>query len=222
MSGPVSRPAVGRLRVAALGDSITAGTPGWDPDPGVRAGLAAPEPRSQWMFWAERSDPAVTFENHGVNRERTDQIALRLDAALEGAAAVVIQGGINDIVQKRPIEVAADHIAAMIRRARERVADVLVANVLPWNNGDDEAREAIRRLNERIAALATDQGVLLLPFYATLEDPDRPGRMASFWTVEGNHPSVEGHRRLGELAWPAGALASRASASSLLNDDAAS
>ncbi len=196
----------GRLRVAALGDSITAGTPAWDPDAATRAAIAAPDPESQWMHWAERNDSAVTFANHGVNRERTDQIAQRLEAALEGAQAIVLQGGINDIVQKRPLDLTVEDIDGMIRKAQERVPDVFYANVLPWNNGDDDAAERILRLNERVAELAAVHGITLLDFYATLESPDARRRMAGEWTVEGNHPSVEGHKRLGTLAWPAGAL----------------
>ena len=41
----------------------------------------------------------------------------------------------------------------------------------------------------------------MLPFHETLEDPQAPGRMKAEWTPDGNHPSVEGHRRLGELAF---------------------
>ena len=41
----------------------------------------------------------------------------------------------------------------------------------------------------------------VLPFYATLEDPDRPGRMKEEWTSDGDHPSVEGYRLLGEQAF---------------------
>ena len=69
------------------------------------------------MYWAERNDPAVTFANHGVNRERTDQIAQRLEAALDGAQAIVLQGGINDIVQKRALDLVVEDIDAMIRKA---------------------------------------------------------------------------------------------------------
>jgi hypothetical protein len=98
---------------------------------------------------------------------------------------------------------------------------VLVVDILPWNNGDAEAGDRILRMNEGIAALAAEHGVGLLPFYATLEDPARPGRMAPEWTVEGNHPSVEGHRRLGELAWPSGRLAAPGTTSTLASDDAA-
>jgi lysophospholipase L1-like esterase len=43
--------------------------------------------------------------------------------------------------------------------------------------------------------------VPLLPFHDTLEDPDRPGRMGEEWTSDGDHPSVEGYRRLGESAF---------------------
>jgi lysophospholipase L1-like esterase len=203
----VTKSTGGRIRVAALGDSITAGTPGWDPDPIVRAKLEAPNEHSQWMFWAAHNDANVDFVNHGVNRERTDQIAARLDEALEDARAIVIQGGINDIVQGRPIDLAAADIETMIRRARNRVQHVLVANVLPWNNGDDRAAEAILALNEAVAQIAAGLDIEVLPFYATLEDPTARGRMTPEWTVEGNHPSIEGHRRLGEQAWRAGALA---------------
>ena len=68
--------------VACLGDSITAGSPLWDPDPGVRARIgAALDERSQWQWWAAHATPQLEFRNHGVNGERTDQIATRLNQA---------------------------------------------------------------------------------------------------------------------------------------------
>jgi lysophospholipase L1-like esterase len=92
--------------VACLGDSITAGSPLWDPDPAVRARIAEPDERSQWGWWAMRADPALELRNHGVYGERTDQIATRLAAVVAGADALVVQGGINDVVQSRPVEAA--------------------------------------------------------------------------------------------------------------------
>ena len=41
----------------------------------------------------------------------------------------------------------------------------------------------------------------MLPFHDTLEDPSAPGRMKAEWTADGDHPSVEGYRRLGEIAF---------------------
>jgi lysophospholipase L1-like esterase len=89
----------------------------------------------------------------------------------------------------------------MVRRGRELGLGVVLADVLPWNNGWPDAEPEIRRLNELVHALAGEEGVLLLPFHDTLEDPDRPGRMRDDWTAEGDHPSVAGYRRLGERAF---------------------
>jgi lysophospholipase L1-like esterase len=41
----------------------------------------------------------------------------------------------------------------------------------------------------------------MLPFHDTLEAPECPGRMRDEWTSDGDHPSVDGYRRLGELAF---------------------
>jgi lysophospholipase L1-like esterase len=188
--------------VVGLGDSITAGNPGWDPDP-ERRKLEDPgdDEASQYLYWAARANPGMRFRNHGVGGERTDEIRLRLEKAVEDADVVVVQGGINDIVQGRAIELASDDLLAMVRRSKEIVPTVLLADVLPWNNGWPDAEPAIRALNELIVDIGRSEGVPVLPFYDTLEDRDRPGRMEAEWTPDGNHPSVEGHRRLGELAF---------------------
>jgi len=44
--------------------------------------------------------------------------------------------------------------------------------------------------------------VPILRFGETLADPSDPDRMAPRWThADGDHPSVEGYRRLGERAF---------------------
>src|SRR5213595_1294994 len=103
-----------RLVVAVAGDSISAGSPLWDPDPAVRARIPAPDERSQWQWWAARADPRLEFRTTAVYGERTDQIARRLDLVLEGADVLVVQGGINDVVQRRPVEEAARNIEEML------------------------------------------------------------------------------------------------------------
>ncbi len=188
--------------VAALGDSITAGTPYWDPDPRIRATIGeALDERHQWGYWAERTHPGIRVRNHGVNGERTDQIAARLDDALEGADVLIVQGGINDVVQGRPIERALDDLTAMVARGRAAGVPVAIANLLPWNNGFPAKDPVIRELNARIGPSPPRNGVELLDFFATLDDPLRPGTMPAPWTSEGDHPSLEGYRRLGELAF---------------------
>ena len=188
--------------VACLGDSITAGSPLWDPDPGVRARIgAALDERSQWQWWAARRSSTLDLRNHGVYGERTDEIAARLDEAVDGADVLIVQGGINDVVQKRAVEEAARNLADMVERGRRLGLSVALVDVLPWNNGDSRAADEIARLNTLIGEVADGLGVPLLPFHDTLVDPDRPHRMRDEWTDDGDHPSVAGHRLLGERAF---------------------
>ena len=175
----------GEVHVAAIGDSITAGSP-WDDDPTIG-----------WPTAAAKACPGLRFTVCAVYGKRTDEIAAWLDDASEGADVLVVQGGINDIAQGRPVAEAAGNLRAMIGRGQELGLRVAVANVLPWNNGWPDAEPSIRELN----ALIEELGVPVLPFHDTLEDPERPGRMREEWTFEGDHPSVEGYRRLGELAF---------------------
>ena len=190
------------LLVAALGDSITAGSPCWDPDPAVRERIGdALDERSQWEWWAARAHPELRFRNCGVYGARAEEIERRLERCAAGADVLVVQGGINDVAHGRPVEPAAVALRRMVRRGRELGLRVALADVLPWNNGWPRAEEPIRRLNELVRALAAEEGVPLLPFHDTLEDPERPGRMREEWTSDGDHPSVEGYRRLGEIAF---------------------
>jgi len=179
------RPEASEVHVAAIGDSITAGSP-WDDDPEIG-----------WPAAAAEADPRLRFTVRAVLGKRTDEIAAWLDEAAVGADVLVVQGGINDIAQGRPVADAARNLESMIRRGQDLGLRVAVADVLPWNNGWPAAEPSIRELNALIEAM----GVPVLPFHDTLQDPERPGRMREDWTVEGDHPSQQGYRRLGELAF---------------------
>ena len=199
----------GGIEVAALGDSITAGSPLYDPDPEMREQLGFGEDEeSQFEYWAAEENPQLDFSNCGVFGERTDEIAVRLADCAEDADVLIVQGGINDIAQGlaggpeaglAAAEDAAANIEDMITQGKELGLDVVVVNVLPWNNGDPVADEPINQLNADIADIAKEEGVPLLDFYGALEDPDAAGTMAPELTDDGDHPSIEGYRALGEL-----------------------
>jgi lysophospholipase L1-like esterase len=165
--------------VAALGDSITAGSPYAEP---------------QYQRWVD----GVRFRNCGVFGERTDQIAARLDDCAQGADVLIVQGGINDIAQMRRVRTAARNLGAMVRRGQKLGLRVALVEVLPWNNGYPFADHRIRRLNRAIHEIGRQDGVTVFEWYALLEDPRRRGRMKREWTIDGDHPSVEGYRRLGD------------------------
>ena len=188
--------------VAALGDSITAGSPGYDPSHDQAKLLGFGEnPQSQWEYWAQQKDPRLVFRNCGVYGERTDEIARRLVACRRGADVLVVQGGINDIAQGVPVVVAARNLRRMVERGKALGLRVEVAEVIPWNNGYPDAAPKILALNRLIDAMGRAEHVRVLPFYSVLDDPKHPGQMEDAWTADGDHPSVEGYRRLGELAF---------------------
>lgn len=187
-----------KLLVAALGDSITAGAPLWDPDPALRAQIPAPDRRSQYGYWAERALRQAEFRNCGVPGERTDQIATRLEACAAGAEVLIVQGGVNDIAQGIAPAPAARNLRAMVRRGKELGLRVAIVELLPSNRGYPRADRPIRELNRRIARIGREETVPVLQWYDELEDPRQPGRMRADLTVDLVHPSVKGYRRLGE------------------------
>lgn len=191
-------PAQRATTVAALGDSITAGTPLWDPNLGSRTQIPEPDPRSQYEYWAERALPGTRFRNCGINGQRTDQIAARLERCAAGADALIVQGGVNDIAQGLPVEGAAENLRSMVRRGKQLALRVAVVELLPWNGGYPAADRPIRELNRRITAIGREERVPVIEWYEVLENPQRPGRMRRRWTIDLAHPSIEGYRRLGE------------------------
>ncbi len=185
--------------VAALGDSITAGTPGWDPNPGIRAGIGSElDRRSQYGYWAERSLPGTSFRNCGVSGERTEEIALRLDDCARGADTLIVQGGVNDLAQGVAPRDAAANLRAMVRQGKRSGLEVAIVELLPWNGADPAADAGIRELNRLIAGIAADEDARLIRWYRVLADPAEPSRMRAGLHADPAHPSVAGYRLLGE------------------------
>jgi lysophospholipase L1-like esterase len=187
--------------VAVLGDSITAGSPLWDPDPDARDRIgAALDERSQFEYWAERGDRGLSFRNCGVFGERADEIAGRLAGCAKDADVLIVQGGINNVAQGLPVAAAAADLERTVVAGKDLGLRVAIADVLPWNNGFPTAAPEIDALNRLIAAIAAREDVPLLPFNLTLRDGANPGLMAESLTDDGDHPSVAGYRRLAERA----------------------
>jgi lysophospholipase L1-like esterase len=188
--------------VVALGDGVAAGSPGYDPSHGNAKLLGfAENPQSQWEYWTSTTKPPVTVLNCGVYGERTDQIAKRLGGCAKDADVLVIEGGLDDVMQGRPVAEAARNLLAMVVRAEKLGVKVELAEVIPWNNGWPQAAPKIVALNRLIHAIGRHEHVRVLPFYSALDDPKHPGRMKDAWTADGDNPSVAGYRRLGELAF---------------------
>jgi lysophospholipase L1-like esterase len=196
--------------VGALGDSITSGSPGYDPDPAAAAQLGfGQDERSSFEYWAEKAHPGTEFRNCGVYGERTDEIAARLNECADGADRLIVQGGINDIAQSlqaghaaslTAARTAGKNIAKMLDRAQHLGIPVAVTDVLPWNSGHPAADDAIDLLNREIAKEAGARGIPVLPFHDTLEASSHE-EMKPGLTADGDHPSIAGYKLLGEKAY---------------------
>ena len=134
------------LVIVGLGDSTTAGTPGF------LSPLEAPpngrgNPESQYGYWITKVRPGWRVLNRGVNGQRTDQMIGRFgrDVILEKPDVVVILGGVNDIYQGREAEAVRDNLEAMYERGEASAIVVLGATILPYNSAGRREIEAIAR-----------------------------------------------------------------------------
>src|SRR5947199_3729388 len=90
----------GSVTIVGLGDSTTAGTPGF------RSPLEAPprgegNPESQYAHWMMQSHLEWTVLNRGINGETSEEIRARLprDVLQAHPACSIVITGVNDIVR---------------------------------------------------------------------------------------------------------------------------
>ena len=184
-------------RIAALGDSTTAGTPGWlSPLEAPPAGRGD-EP-SHSGSWLMRAHPEWEVLNRGVNGERTDQIAARFerDVIDERVQAVVIIGGVNDVYQGLRASQAIANLRGMFDRAREAGLVVVAGTIVPYNTATPDQNARMHEINAWIAAST----IPWADTRAAVADPNDPDRLVS--SPDDLHPSPEGYRRMAESIRP--------------------
>jgi len=162
------------LRLVAIGDSLTHGY-GLPPEEGFVPQLEA---------WLAARGRDVEVVNMGVSGDTTQGGKARLDWALaDGADAVIVELGGNDLLRGIDPAVSRANLGDMLIRIGARGMPVLLAGLeAPLNYGDDykQAFEGMYR------DLAKEHGAVLYPnFLAGVEGPEH---MQS----DGIHPSAEG------------------------------
>lgn len=181
----------------AIGDSTTAGTPGF------RSPVEAPpngagDERSQYAYWVRQRRPDWRVLNRGVNGQRSDQILKRFRSDLPQFRPdrVAILAGVNDLYQGYPPEEVQKNLEQMYRLARERGISVIACTILPYDSASAETLGRMRQVNDWIRQYSQQQGLTLCDLFRVMEDPARPGKLIR--TADGLHPDVEGYRHMGE------------------------
>ena len=195
----MTRPAT----IVALGDSTTAGTPGFlsplEAPPCGRGNI-----ESQYACWLQRARADWRVLNRGINGERSDQIRARLerDVLAVRPDAVVILAGVNDVYQGRSAESVQEQLDAMYARGRAAGIAVVAASILPYNTATPEANLAMHAVNGWIGRRA-EQERCGFAFCDTRAAVAGPGNIDSLsGSPDGLHPDVDGYRRLAEALLP--------------------
>ena len=191
-----------RLRIVALGDSTTAGTPGFlsplEAPPSGRGDVT-----SQYGYWLERIHPEWEVLNRGVNGERSDQIAARFDRDVIAAAPaiVVIIAGVNDVYQGRAVDHVSRQLDGMYGRAIHAGIRVVAGTIIPYNTATAAHNAAMHAINRWIAQRAAeDPPLAVADTRSAVAAPGSPDRLAD--TPDQLHPSAAGYRSMADALQP--------------------
>lgn len=186
-----------QLRIVGLGDSTTAGTPGFlSPLEAPPNGMGNPE--SQYAYWIMKAHSDWTVLNRGINGQRSDEILARFerDAGQDRPDCVIILAGVNDVYQGVPLKSVKSNLLAIYQKALTAQLAVVAATVLPYNTASASEAKTIRDLNSWIKETANGLRVFFCDTNLAVRDPNDPDRLRS--SPDGLHPDVSGYRRLGE------------------------
>jgi lysophospholipase L1-like esterase len=191
-----------RVTIVAMGDSTTAGTPGW------KSRIEAPprgagDETSQYAWWLMQAHPEWEVVNQGVNGERSDEILARFDRDVlqQRPKVVVILAGVNDVYQGRPAKHVIAQLTAMYARAKGAGIPVVAGSIIPYNTATPDQNARMRAINDWIrATAAADPAITFVDTRAAAAARDDPDRL--FESPDGLHPSPGGYRRMADAIRP--------------------
>jgi acyl-CoA thioesterase-1 len=163
------------VKIVALGDSLTAGYQ-------LAAGDSFPARLEQAL---KAKGIAVEIANAGVSGDTSTGGLARLDWSVpEGADAVILELGANDMLRGIDPKLTREALDSIIRKLKERGIEVLLCGMLaPPNLGADYARA----FNPIYPQLAAAHDILFYPFFL-----DGVAANAGLNLRDGMHPNAEG------------------------------
>jgi lysophospholipase L1-like esterase len=189
---------VAKVRIVAMGDSTTAGTPAFK-SPREAPPNGSGEETSQYAYWLMKANPGWEVINQGINAQRSDQIRARFeeDVVAKRPAVVVIIAGVNDVYQGRDVEHVKTELAAMYQRAKDAGIKVVAGSIIPYNTATADQNARMHAINDWIRAHPKqDPNVRFVDTRAAVAAPDNPDRLVS--SPDGLHPDAAGYRRMAE------------------------
>lgn len=175
--------------VVFLGNSITDNWPGVHP-----------------QFFADNN-----FVGRGISGQTTYQFLVRFrnDVVALHPAAVVINGGINDIAQNNYVyneELTFGNLVSMAEIADANGIKVIMTSLLPsnrcgWRLDITDVADKVASLNARIKEYAESHGYAYIDYYTPMiYTPDRS--INPTYSSDGVHPTPEGYTLMEQTALP--------------------
>jgi len=192
-----------RVRIVAMGDSTTAGTPAFQ-SPRESPPHGSGDATSQYAYWLMKAHPGWEIINQGINGQRSDQIRARFeeDVVAKKPAVVVIIAGVNDVYQGRSAQHVKDELAAMYARAHAAGIRVVAGTIVPYNTATADQNARMHEINDWIRSQArADPGVGIVDTRAAVAAPGNPDLLVS--SSDGLHPDAAGYRRMADAIAPA-------------------
>lgn len=184
------------LTLLCLGDSTTAGTPGFF-SPRERPPDGQGDETSQYAYWMQKEHPEWKVLNRGVRGQRTDQMLRRFDWDVlpHQPDILIMLGGVNDLHQERDLESVKNNLLKIYEKAVAALIRVMACTILPLNLLEEEAKKKILTMNEWIRTIARENKLGFCDTYKVMEDPARPGFLIS--SPDDIHPDAEGYKMMG-------------------------
>ncbi len=191
-----------RTRIVAMGDSTTAGTPGFK-SPVEEPPKGRGDETSQYAYWLMTAHPAWDVFNRGVNGQRSDQIRARFERDVIALVphVVILIAGVNDVYQGRSVSEVTDQLRLMYERSVQAGIRVVAGTIIPYNTAAPDQNARMAEVNVWIRAQARAGAIAVADTRAAVAAPDDADRL--FESPDGLHPTAAGYRRMAEALAPA-------------------
>ena len=189
------------IEILGFGDSLTAGTPGYDPNFGG-------DERSQYGFWLLESSKSkgyhhISFVNQGVPGELAQLMYGRLERLLQQKRyeMAIILGGSNDIGWGYPVHAIFETLTNLWSLAIDKGSKVVTCTVPPIGSTFPDIQEKQAELNALILKAPKDvEGIIAVDLFSVLADSNNL-LLPTFDSGDGLHLSIQGYRQMGETIW---------------------
>lgn len=175
-----------KLKIVALGDSITQGFPFSD--------------SCSWVaIVAGKYD--VSIINHGICGDYTSGMLARFhsDVISEKPDLVIILGAYNDAFSDIPLETVSANFEKMCSLAFKHNIEPVLG--LPTPVDIPSVESVLCEYRNWIKAYALKENIKVINFFKMFFNPDTGGTMPGM-TTDGAHPSIEGYKKMAEAIKP--------------------